>query len=39
MPFYQRGDVRIRHEEKLLTREFRPPPGVTKSGNPEPVSS
>ena len=24
---------------QLLTREFKPPPGVTKSGKPEPVSS
>jgi hypothetical protein len=24
---------------QLLTREFNPPPGVTKSGKPEPVSS
>jgi pimeloyl-ACP methyl ester carboxylesterase len=25
--------------DQLLTREFKPPPGVTKSGKPEPVSS
>ena len=24
---------------QLLTREFNPPPGVTSSGKPEPVSS
>ena len=24
---------------QLLTREFKPPPGVTRSGKPEPASS